>query len=52
MSWLHLDCMTALNLSGLTIIELYANQSIATPDDMSSYNVSATADVVLSSAKL
>ena len=49
--------MIALNLSGLTIIELYSNQSTAKPDsnvndDMSPDNVSATADIVLSSEKL
>ena len=49
--------MIALNLSGFTIIELYSNQSIDKPDlsvndVMSSDNVSATADMVLSSAKL
>ena len=58
MSCLDLDNMIALNLSGLTIIAImYSNQSIAKPDlnvndDMSSDNVSATADMVLSSAKL
>ena len=57
MSCLDFDSMIALNLSGLIIIELYSNQSIAKPDlnvndDMSSDNVSATADMVLLSAKL
>ena len=32
MSCLDLDSMIALNLSGLTIMELYSNQSIAKPD--------------------
>ena len=49
--------MISFNLSDLTIIELYSNQSTAKPDlnvddDMSSDNVFATADMVLSSAKL
>ena len=57
MSCLDLDSMIALNLFGLTIIELYSIQSIAKPDlnvndDMSPDNVSATVDMVLSSAKL
>ena len=57
MSSLDLDSMIVLNLSGFTIIELYLNQSVAKPDlnvkdVMSSDNVSATADMVLSSAKL
>ena len=49
--------MIALNLSGLTIMELVVNQSIAKPDllvsdFMSPESVSLTDDVVLSSAKL
>ena len=32
MSCLDLDNMIALNLSGLTIMELYSDQSIAKPD--------------------
>ena len=48
--------MIALNLSGLTIMELVVNQSIAKPDllvsdFMSPESVSLTDDMVLSSAK-
>ena len=49
--------MIALNLSGLTIMELVVNQSIAKPDllvsdFMNPESVSLTDDMVLSSAKL
>ena len=57
MSCLDSDSTIVLNLSELTIMELYSNQSMAKPDlnvndDISSDSVSATADMVLSSAKL